>query len=52
MKKQMTFANNKGIKYVVLVGSNEMESGKLTVKNMESGEQENLTIEELITKIK
>jgi len=52
MKKQMTFANNKGIKYVILVGSNEMESGKLTVKNMESGEQENLTIEELITKIK
>lgn len=52
MKKQMTFANNKGIKYVVLVGSNEMESGKLTVKNMESGEQENLTIEELINKVK
>ncbi|PCI97283.1 MAG: histidine--tRNA ligase [Flavobacteriales bacterium] len=49
MKKQMTFANNKGIKYVVLVGSNEMESGKLTVKNMENGEQENLTINELIT---
>tara|TARA_B100000809_G_scaffold256909_1_gene297599 strand:- start:2696 stop:4063 length:1368 start_codon:yes stop_codon:yes gene_type:complete len=52
MKKQMTFANNKGIKYVVLVGSNEMESGKLTVKNMETGDQENLTIEELINNIK
>ena len=52
MKKQMTFANNKSIKYVVLVGSNEMESGKLTVKNMETGEQENLTIEELINNIK
>ncbi len=52
MKKQMTFANNKGIKYVVLVGSDEMESGKLTVKNMENGEQENLTIEELINKVK
>jgi histidyl-tRNA synthetase len=49
MKKQMTFANNKNIKYVVLVGSDEMESGKLTVKNMESGEQQSLTIEELIT---
>ncbi|MGB0886476.1 MAG: histidine--tRNA ligase [Vicingaceae bacterium] len=48
MKKQMTFANNKDIKYVVLVGSDEMESGKLTVKNMESGEQQNLTIKELI----
>jgi len=52
MKKQMTFANNKGIKYVVLVGSDEMESGKLTVKDMETGEQENLTIEELINMIK
>jgi len=49
MKKQMTFANNKNIKYVVLVGSDEMESGKLTVKNMESGEQQSLTIDELIT---
>ena len=51
MKKQMTFANNKSIKYVVLVGSNEMESGKLTVKNMETGNQESLTIEELIEMI-
>lgn len=52
MKKQMTFANNKRIKYVVLVGSDEMKSGKLTVKDMKSGEQENLTIEELIQMIK
>ena len=52
MKKQMTFANNKGIKYVVLVGSDEMESGKLTVKDMETGEQENITIEELTSKLK
>ena len=52
MKKQMNFANNKSIKYVVLVGSNEMESDKLTVKNMESGEQESLTIDELISKLK
>jgi histidyl-tRNA synthetase len=52
MKKQMTFANNKDIKYVVLVGSDEMESGKLTVKNMITGEQESLTIKELITLFK
>lgn len=48
MKKQMKFANDKNIPYVVMVGSNEMESGKLTVKNMESGEQQSLTITELI----
>lgn len=51
MKRQMNFANKKNIKYVVLVGSDEMESGHLTVKNMESGEQESLTIGELIKKI-
>lgn len=52
MKRQMNFANNKGIQYVVLVGSNEMESGKLTVKNMMSGDQESWTIDELIDKLK
>jgi len=52
MKRQMNFANNKGIQYVVLVGSDEMKSEKLTVKNMETGEQESLTIVELISKLK
>lgn len=52
MKKQMKFANDKNIKYTVLIGSNEMESGKLTVKNMDSGEQQSLTIEDLITLLK
>ncbi len=52
LKKQMTFANNKNINYVVLVGSDEMASGKLTVKNMKTGEQHNFTIEELIQALK
>jgi histidyl-tRNA synthetase len=52
MKKQMTYANNKGIKYVVLVGSDEIKSNILTVKNMETGEQESITIEELKSKLK
>lgn len=51
MKKQMTFANNKNIQYVVMVGSDEMQSGQLTVKNMETGEQNSLTIKELIENI-
>lgn len=50
LKKQMTFANNKNINYVVMVGSDEMETGQLTVKNMETGTQEALTISELIEK--
>lgn len=50
--KQMTFANNKNINYVVLVGSNEMNSGKLTVRNMQTGNQYAFTIEELIQELK
>ena len=48
IKKQMEYANNKHISYTVLIGSEEMESGKLTFKNMESGEQEKLTAEEIL----
>ena len=51
MKKQMTYANNKGIQYVIMVGANEMELGVLTVKNMKSGEQSNLCISDLIKKL-
>ena len=51
MKKQMNYANNKGIQFVVLVGEDEIKSGFLTVKNMLNGEQLKLTISELINKI-
>jgi len=39
MKKQMTYANNKNIPYVVLIGDNEMEQNMLTVKDMNAGQQ-------------
>lgn len=48
MKKQMNYANKKGIPYVVLVGENEMNTGLLTVKNMNDGTQSNLTVLDLI----
>jgi len=48
MKKQMNYANRKGIAFVVLAGESEIESGKLTLKNMESGEQQQLTPDELL----
>ena len=51
MKKQMTYANNKGVQFVVLVGENEMESGVLTVKDMNTGEQNNLNITDLIKQL-
>jgi histidyl-tRNA synthetase len=52
MKKQMSYANAKQIPYVALAGENEMAEGKLTLKNMTSGEQELVTPEELIAIIK
>ena len=48
MKKQMSYANAKLIPYVVLAGENEINAGKVTLKNMETGEQQLLTPEELI----
>ena len=48
MKKQMTYANNNNISYVALVGENEINEGKITLKNMKSGEQDMLTVEEVI----
>ena len=48
MKKQMSYANSKDIPYVALAGENEIAAGKVTLKNMETGEQQMLSPEELI----
>ena len=48
MKKQMGYANTNHIPFVALVGENEMQLGKLTLKNMETGEQVLATVEEAI----
>ncbi len=52
MKKQMSYANAKQIPFVALAGENEMAEGKFTLKNMLTGEQQLIAIEELIEKIK
>ena len=52
MKKQMSYANAKQIPFVALAGENEMAEGKLTLKNMETGEQSLVTPDELIAAIK
>jgi histidyl-tRNA synthetase len=52
MKKQMNYANKKEIPYVVLAGESEMEAGKYTLKNMETGEQKILSDKELINHFK
>jgi histidyl-tRNA synthetase len=48
IKKQMSYANNKKIPYVVLVGENEMKDEILTVKNMNTGEQVRLSVSQFI----
>lgn len=52
MKKQMSYANANNIPFVVLAGDNEMQSGVVTLKNMETGEQKQVTPDELITIVK
>ncbi len=51
MKKQMSYANAKQIPFVALAGENEMKEGKITLKNMETGEQQMVTPEELIGRL-
>ena len=51
MKKQMSYANAKQIPFVVLAGDNEMAAGKVTLKNMETGEQTLVSADELIAAI-
>jgi len=51
IKKQMNYANNKGVQFVIMVGEDEIKSGKLTIKDMKSGEQSKLSISEIINKL-
>lgn len=48
MKKQMKYANARKVPYVAVIGSNEMEAGSVALKNMETGEQELVTLSKLI----
>lgn len=51
MKKQMKYANARKVPFVILVGTEEMASGKLGLKNMTSGEQKNLTLPEIMEQL-
>ncbi|MFZ2897721.1 MAG: histidine--tRNA ligase [Saprospiraceae bacterium] len=51
LKKQMKYANDRNATYVVLVGEEEMSSNMLTFKNMHSGEQEKLRLDEIISRL-
>lgn len=51
MQKQMKYANDRKIPFVVMIGSKEIESGQVTFKNMESGAQQTASLDQLIKEI-
>ena len=52
MKKQMNYANAKGIPFVAMVGESEMSSMTIAIKNMATGEQSNYSVEDAINLLK
>lgn len=47
LKKQLDYANSKNIPYTIIIGSEEMESGLLSIKNMQTGKQEKWTVKQI-----
>ncbi|WP_439882420.1 histidine--tRNA ligase [Pontibacter sp. MBLB2868] len=52
LKKQMSYADQKNIPFVMLVGSEEIESGKLKLRDMQTGEQDELYIDDIIAQLR
>ena len=52
MKKQMSYANAKNIPFVVMTGEEEMNERKVTLKDMETGEQTSMGIDDLIERMR
>ena len=52
MKKQMSYANAKGIPFVVMAGETEMKEGVMALKNMVTGEQRMVKVNELVDALK
>jgi histidyl-tRNA synthetase len=52
LNKQMKYANDRQVPYTIVIGDNEMESGKLAFKNMQSREQQLLNLGEIIEKLR
>ncbi|MCL2028592.1 MAG: histidine--tRNA ligase [Bacteroidales bacterium] len=48
MQKQFNYANNNNIPYVAIIGENEIKANSITLKNMQSGQQENKSVDQLI----
>lgn len=51
MKKQMSYADNKNIPFAAIVGENEMKEGKVMLKNMKTGTQQLMSIDEILMEV-
>ena len=52
LKKQLDFSNKKNMRFTIIIGSEEIKTGRLALKDMHEGKQETLTVEEIIRKLK
>ncbi len=52
LRKQLKYANASGVNYVIIIGEEEIEKQKYTLKDMKTGEQSNIPLEEIILRIK
>ena len=44
----MSYANKKDVKYIAIIGENELDSGKINLRNMKTGDQKKLPIDKII----
>ncbi len=51
MRAQLRTADNEGYRYAVIIGDDEVQQGTVTLRNMESGEQETIPQSELISRL-
>jgi histidyl-tRNA synthetase len=52
MKKKMNYANDRQIPFVAIVGADEVQNGTITLKDMATGDQQTLSIEQVIDRLK
>ena len=52
IEKQLKYADKRGIQYVVIIGPEEVKNNQITLKNLQSGEQEKLSMEDLVVRLK
>jgi len=51
LKRAMELANKLGARYALIVGDNEIASGQYTLKNMQTGEQQSVTVDQILERV-